>query len=61
MGILEIIGNALKLLALIFGKIFERNAEKKKEKAEAGKMVKEGISSRDRSKVTAGFTRFKNI
>lgn len=59
MGFLEIVKDVIKLIMLILGKWFESNSEEKQRKEEASKMVKEGLSSCDRAKITAGFARLK--
>jgi len=57
MGILEIVGAFLQLLLLIFTKWFSTDADRKKQLQEAHDEVKEGIRTRDRAKITAGFAR----
>jgi hypothetical protein len=61
MGWLATVGAVIKLIFIILNKWFERDAEIKKQKEEAAKMVSDGIKTRDRSAITAGFSRFKQI
>jgi hypothetical protein len=61
MGIIQIIGATLQLILKILDAWFERNAEKRKKKEEALNAVKEGISTRDPSKITKGFDRFNRV
>ena len=58
---LELAGAVVKLVALIFSKWFERDEEIKKQKAAAQTQVTQGIKTRDRSQITAGFAKLKNL
>jgi len=61
MSILAMIGSALKLLMLIFGKWAERDAEKKKLKQEAANEVKAGLKDRDPNRINAGFDKLRRM
>jgi len=61
MGWLGLIGAVLKLIAVIVSKWLERDEAVKKQKAEAQAQVTQGIKTRDRSQITAGFAKLKNL
>ena len=50
---------SFKLITMIIGAIFEKDADKKAEKKEAIKLVTDGIIEKDPSKITAGFDNIK--
>ena len=60
MGIIELAKYLIQFVLLLVGKHFETDAEKKKIKGEAADAVYVGIKTRDRSQITAGFSRVKN-
>ena len=60
MGWIELAGNIFKLVFLLLSKFFDWKKERKVIKGEAADMVTDGIKTRDRSKITAGFSRLKN-
>jgi hypothetical protein len=55
---LEIIGNALKLIMMLLGKWFEFSAEKK---AKAKEILKEVPNAKDPSSITAMFDRINRL
>lgn len=58
---LSVIGGVLGLVIRIVTAFLELNAEKRKKKQEALNVVKEGITKRDPSVITAGFDAFSRV
>ena len=57
--ILLILIASFKLVCMIVGAMFEKDADKKAKKEEAINLVKDGIKEKDPSKITAGFDSLK--
>ena len=60
-GIITLAGAILQFLVKVIDIWREKDAEKKKLKQEALNVIKEGIATRDASKLTMGFDRMRRI
>ena len=60
-GIITLIGALIQFVVKLIDIWHEKDAEKKKLKQEALNVVKEGIATRDASKLTSGFDSFNRL
>jgi len=60
-SLLTVIGSALALAIMILKLFTDKDKEEKKKIDDAGKLIGEGIRDGDVSKITAGFTRLRNL